>query len=88
MTNEYNSRIITKFMKNISVVEQKRTDAKMIMAAKIYDVMASKGISLEDIEKIMGVDVNELLSGTYNFTIEELSDISHILGVELIIKSF
>jgi len=60
--------------------------AKMRTAARIADAMQTVGLSKSQFARKMGKSPSEItkwLSGTHNFTIDSLQEISAVLGVEI-----
>ena len=60
--------------------------AKMRTAARIADAMKAAGLSKSQFARKMGKSPSEItkwLSGTHNFTIDSLQEISAVLGVEI-----
>ena len=60
--------------------------AKMRTAARIADAMNAAGLSKSQFARKMGKSPSEItkwLSGTHNFTIDSLQEISAVLGVEI-----
>ena len=60
--------------------------AKMRTAARIADAMKAVGLSKSQFARKMGKSPSEItkwLSGTHNFTIDSLQEISAVLGVEI-----
>lgn len=79
------SDILQKLDKESSVIYDK-VAAKMRTAARIADAMQSAGLSKSQFAKKMGKSPSEItkwLSGTHNFTIDSLQEISAALGVEI-----
>jgi transcriptional regulator with XRE-family HTH domain len=67
--------------------EQEATDAKMILAAKIYKAMKAKGWTQTQFAQAAnqhGSVISKWLSGTHNFTVETLVVIQKILNVHLL----
>lgn len=84
---KYNSDILNDIFSEITTQEQKRTDNRMLLAAKIKDGMNAKGWK----NKHLAAALNQLpsviskwLSGTHNFTSDTLSDIEEVLGISLL----
>lgn len=86
-THKTNS-IISNLLNNISEQEQKKTDAKMIIAAKIDDAIRKKGWKKKDLLQAMGKKnpslVTKWLSGTHNFTMDTLVELEDVLDIELL----
>ena len=78
------SDIIQKLDKESSPIFDK-VAAKMRTAARIADAMKAVGLSKSQFARKMGKSPSEItkwLSGTHNFTIDSLQEISAVLGVE------
>lgn len=92
MSNEkkaraYASKTIAEALKKISPKQQKRTEQKMLLAAKIADTLESKGWSQKEFAKRTDrheSEVTKWLSGTHNFTSDTLFDIQEVLGIRII----
>jgi len=79
--------LIEHLIQEISPAEQKKTDRKMMLAARIYDAMNACGMKkgqLADALNKKPSEVTKWLSGTHNFTAETLWDIGDVLGIEII----
>ncbi len=79
------SDIIQKLDKESSLIFDK-VAAKMRTAARIADAMQAAGLSKSQFARKMGKSPSEItkwLSGTHNFTIDSLQEISAVLGVEI-----
>lgn len=78
---------LTRIMHNIDEDKLRRNRDRMLVAAKIADVLKAKGISQKRFAEMTGrseSEVSEWLSGDRNFTIDTLSDIRKHLGVDLL----
>ena len=83
----YSSDLIEQLMTEITPTDQYRTDERMLMALKIDDAIKQKGLSSIKFAKKMHQKPSEIsrwLSGTYNFSLDTLSDIQRVLNVRLI----
>ena len=83
----YKSDLLENMIHEISPAEQKSTDRKMMLAARIYNTMKAKGIKNGQLAAILRRKPSEItkwLSGTHNFTIETLWEIGDVLGIKLI----
>lgn len=82
------SPILDAFLALGTPEEQARVDTRMMLAAKIYDAIEAKGLSLnqfaEILEKRPSV-IKQWLSGGHNFTVDTLTDIQRVLGVRLLV---
>ena len=79
------SDIIQKLDRESSPIFDK-VAAKMRTAARIADAMKAVGLSKSQFARKMGKSPSEItkwLSGTHNFTIDSLQEISAVLGVEI-----
>jgi len=83
----YQSSIIDNLLNDISPKEQKQTERKMLLAARIDLAMKERGIKKGQLAKALGKNPSEIskwLSGTHNFTTETLWEIGDVLGVSFI----
>lgn len=83
---KYHSKIIQDLLDEITPLEQKQTDIKLIIAARIDDAMKEKHITKLMFAKKLNItedDVAYILSGSRNLTIETLTEIAFILDVKL-----
>jgi len=83
----YNSPEMDEILNEISPAELKRARNRMLVAAKIDDAIISKGWKKTDFARKIGKNPSEVtkwLSGTHNFTIDTLSDIEDLLGINLL----
>jgi transcriptional regulator with XRE-family HTH domain len=82
------SNVIDELLGTITPEEQAKTDAKMLLAAKISDAMKAKGWKNKDLLKAMGKnnpsEITKWLSGTHNFTVEKLVELENVLNVKLL----
>ncbi|MBR5159262.1 MAG: helix-turn-helix transcriptional regulator [Bacteroidaceae bacterium] len=79
------SNILQKLDKESNLIFDK-VAAKMRTAARIADAMEAAGLSKSQFARKMGKSPSEItkwLSGTHNFTIDSLQEISAVLGVEI-----
>lgn len=85
---KYSRRLVESLLDSIDPLEQTKTDAKMILAAKIADAMKSKGWKNKDLlaalKKGTPSVITKWLSGTHNFTIDTLVEIGQALEIDLI----
>jgi hypothetical protein len=83
----YKSPLFEEILNNISEVEAKKIETKMLLAAKIADAMQKKGWNKTDLLKAVGKSnpsiVTKWLSGTHNFTSDTLVEIGVALGINL-----
>lgn len=91
MTNQskakkHSSKILTELLSEISPLEMKKTKEKMMLAARIEDLVNEKGWTKSQFAKKMGKNPSEITkwySGTQNFTTEILTHISFVLEVNV-----
>ena len=83
----YTSDILSEIFAEITPKEQKRTDSRMLLAAKIKDGMNTKGWRNKELAEALEQNpsvITKWLSGTHNFTSDTLSDIEDVLGIKLL----
>lgn len=83
----YSSKLIDSLLSEITDEEQKRTNRRMMLAARIEDAMKAKGWSQRQLSEKLGKNPSEIskwLSGTHNFTTDTLFDLEDILDVLLV----
>lgn len=72
----------------IDPISYKKTSTKMNIAAMIDDAMIAKGWSKKDLMKKMGKknqsEITRWLSGTQNFTVDKLVELSLLLDIKLV----
>jgi ribosome-binding protein aMBF1 (putative translation factor) len=84
---KYKSVIIDSIKEQISETELKKTESKMLLALKIKEAMAKKGMSNSDLAEVLvknNSQITKWLSGTHNFTHDTLIEIGRILNISLI----
>ena len=83
----YDSELVIELLNSIPDSEVERTRTKMLIASSIDDAMKEKAISkteLSDTLNISTTEVENWLSGTHNFTIDELLLIKNSLGLSIL----
>src|SRR5690606_32411490 len=79
---------LDRLLQEITPEEQEKTNAKMLLAAKIADAMAAKGWNNKMLMKAMGKknasEITRWLSGTHNFTMDTLIDLSRVLDTNFL----
>ena len=83
----YSSQAIDNIFNALSAEELKRTEQKMLLAAKIEDGINRKKWKKSEFAEKIGKspsEVSKWLSGTHNFTADTLWDIEMVLGIKLI----
>ncbi len=81
------SGVLGKMLANMDELSLAKTRNRMVVAAKIADVMRSSGLNQKQLAQKMGKtesEVSEWLSGDRNFTLDTLTEIEHALNVSLI----
>ena len=80
--------IVDELLDSVSPLEQSKTDARMMLAAKIANAMKAKNWKNKDLLKAVGKDnpsvISKWLSGTHNFTLDTLVELEHALNVKLL----
>lgn len=84
----YSSKFLEDILDSIDSVEQAKTDAKMLLAAKIADALKDKGWKKKDLLKALNKEnpsiITKWLSGTHNFTVETLIELEKALDIKLL----
>lgn len=83
----YTSPAIDELMDETDEKEYKRTEKRMMMAARIDEAKRAKGWKNKDLAKALRKkpsEISKYLSGTHNFTIDTLSDLEEVLGIQLL----
>jgi len=82
------SNVVEALLNEIDPLEQKKTDAKMLLAAKIADAMKAKGWKNKDLLAAVNKEnpsiITKWLSGTHNFTVDTLVEVGQALGIDLL----
>lgn len=81
------SKVIADILAQIDEKELARIRRRMMLAAKIEEAMKRKGYNQRRFAKMMGKSptvISEWLSGERNFTVDTLTDIEEVLGVQLL----
>lgn len=83
----YTSKTLQRVLEKVSPKEQRRTEQRMLLAAKIVDAIDAKGWTRKEFAERLDKHPSEItkwLSGTHNFTADTLFDIQEELGIKLI----
>jgi ribosome-binding protein aMBF1 (putative translation factor) len=83
----YTSPAIDNLMDETDEKEYKRTEKRMMMAARIDEAKRAKGWKNKDLAKALGKkpsEISKYLSGTHNFTLDTLADLEEVLGIQLL----
>ena len=84
---EHMSDLISKLLGKITPIEESKTRNKMLIAARIEDLLVNRGWSKTELASKMGKRPSEItrwLSGTHNFTIETLCEIALVFEIKLV----
>ena len=83
----HHSAVLEDFLSLGSPEELARTETRMLLAAKIQDAITAKGIGKKQFADMMDQSpsvITKWLSGGQNFTVDTLTDIQRVLGVQLL----
>lgn len=83
---KYNSSKLQQLLDEVTPVEMEKTKNKMLLAARIEDLMIAKGWNKSQFAEKVGKNPSEItkwLSGTQNFTVDVLTEIASTFGVEI-----
>ena len=84
----HNSQILEDFLSLGTEEEFARTKTRMMIAAQIQDAIAAKNIGKKELAEMMGQQpsvITKWLSGKHNFTVDTITDIQRVLGVQLLV---
>ena len=82
---KHKSKAIARLRKGIAPEIRLAVEAKMTLAARIDDLITSKGWSKSEFARKVDQEpsvITKWLSGTHNFTQDTLADIAAVLGVK------
>lgn len=83
------SNIINHILNRIDPISKNRTRNKMLIAAWIDDKIKENGWSKSEFAEKVGISderLNEWLSGTYNFSIDEFSDVCFVFRSNFVLE--
>ncbi len=83
---KYSSPVINKLLTEISPVEKLQITTKMLLAARLDDLISERGWGKSEFAKKVNKNPSEItkwLSGTQNFTIDILSEIALALNLTI-----
>ncbi|HAH22811.1 MAG TPA: hypothetical protein DCL77_03445 [Prolixibacteraceae bacterium] len=83
----YTSDILDELLSEITSEEQRKTDKRMLLAARIDDAMKAKGWRKGDLAREMNKQpsiITRWLSGTNNFETDTIFELEDKLGIKLI----
>ena len=83
---KYNSSIITELLNEISSTEKMQVRIKMQLAARLDDLIMESGLNKSEFASKLDKNPSEIskwLSGTHNFTIDTLVEISEALNIHV-----
>lgn len=81
---KYSSPLVKELLSEITAEERHRTKTKMILAARLEDLINSKKWSQNEFASRLSKQPSEIskwLSGTHNFTVDTLTDIASVLNI-------
>jgi len=84
--NKERNPVLNSILKRISPADQEKTDDRMLVAARIEDLLREKGLSKKDFGERVDQRppvISKWLSGTHNFTLDTLTEIRMALGVSM-----
>ena len=87
---EYDSQLLQNLLSEITPEEHERTLKQMMMSARIEDGIIAKGWSKGEFAKRIDQTpstISKWLSGSHNFTLDTLTDIQRVLGIQLLYLS-
>lgn len=83
----YSSEGVQGLLQKRDPVKTARTRKRMLIAARIEDILNELGWKKKDLADHLGKNPSEVtkwLSGTHHFTTDTLSDIEHVTGMAII----
>ena len=84
---EYDSPLLASLLAEITPEEHARTQNQMMMSAHIADAIEAKGWTKKTFANKIGQSpsvITKWLSGSHNFTLDTLTDIQRVLGIQLL----
>lgn len=82
----YESKLLSGILAEITPQEQAQTDKQMLLAVEIAEAMKRKGLEKNDLARVMNVKtlvITRWLSGTCNLNSGILKDLDYHLGTRL-----
>ena len=79
--------LINELLAETSPRERQRVHDRMMLAVRIADTLVEKGWTQKQLANAMGKrpsEISKWLSGTHNFTMDTLSDLSVVLGTKFL----
>lgn len=79
----YSSLLLKKLLDNRNELETNRTRNRMLLAARIGDLLKEKGWKKKELAEKLNKKpsvITKWLSGTHNFTSDTLSDLEYVFG--------
>lgn len=83
---KYKSRLVSELINEITPVEKTQANTKMTLAARLDDLIATKGLGKKEFAEKVNKNPSEItkwLSGTHNFTIDTLVEIAVALDISV-----
>jgi transcriptional regulator with XRE-family HTH domain len=83
---KYKSSILTELLRKITPLEKEKVRAKMQLAVRLDELIKAAGLSKGEFAERLGKNPSEIskwLSGTHNFTLDTLAEISNAFNIAL-----
>lgn len=83
IARRHQSNIINRILKEIPPVEKNQATKKMLLASFLNNLIIAKGWDSNEFAKKMKKqpsEINEWLSGTYDFTVDKLREIALLVN--------
>jgi len=87
---KHSSPLIKELKSRIPQTMKESINRRMSLAARIDDVLQTRGLTNQEFAFMMGKKPSEIsrwLSGTHNFTTETLWEIERVLNIQLLVSS-
>jgi ribosome-binding protein aMBF1 (putative translation factor) len=84
---KHRSSVVEEIKRKMDPLASARSKKKLIIAYKIAEALDKKGMKRIELAALFGKEPSEVTrwtSGDYNFTLDTLSDLEEILGVQLL----
>jgi len=83
---KHQSSVVGELLNEITAVERVQTEYKMMLAARLDELIKLKGWTRSEFADKLGKkpsEITKFLSGTHNFTTDTLMEIAMLLGVHI-----
>ncbi len=81
------SSILDKRRENVSPEVRRRVELSFQIVDRIHSILEERGLRQKDLARMLNKNESEIskwMRGTHNFTIDTISMIENVLGVELL----